>query len=164
MPRVPRAIFPLECVSSIALFLFSHPIAKKNAPHFAERFLVRKIALFNFNEVGITRADHSLRVGETVHVNSDPTTVQEYEVRITDHTEMIRTISLHEELFRVPTKTEHLTVTGSELVLVYGGRMVRVHVCLTGGRTRTSLMLVHMGAAFDRRVRLFTCVSARFRF
>jgi len=98
---------------------------KKSAPHFSEALLcvAQKNALFNnFNKVRFARADHSLRVGKTVHVNRDPTAVYEYEVRIPDQPEMARTVSLDEELFRMPSKTEHLTMTRSELFLVHRRR------------------------------------------
>jgi len=90
--------------------------------------------LFNHDKVGIALADHSLRVGKTVNVNGNPTAVQEYEVRISDHSEMVRTVSLDEEFFRMPAKLEHFSMARSELVLVYNGRLIRVHVRLAGGR------------------------------
>lgn len=82
----------------------------------------------NFDEVRIARAYHALRVCKPVHVNGDPTAVQEYEVRISDHTEVVRTISLDEEFFRVPSKTEHVTVARSELIFVYRRRPTRVRI------------------------------------
>jgi hypothetical protein len=108
---------------------------KKKRPAFQRGAFVcfaQKNALFNnFNKVRFARADHSLRVGKTVHVNRDPTAVHEYEVRIPDQPEMARTVSLDEELFRLPSKTEHLTMTRSELFLVHRRRLICVlHVRL----------------------------------
>ena len=101
-----------------------------------------KNALFNnFNKVRIALADHPLRVRKTVHVNRDPTAVHKYEVRIPDQPEMARTVSLDEELFRMPSKTEHLTMTRSELFLVHRRRLIRVHVRLARARTGTSFSL-----------------------
>jgi len=107
---------------------------KKSAPHFSGALLcvAQKNALFNnFNKVRFARADHSLRVRKTVHVNRDPTAVHEHEVRIPDQPEMARTVSLDEELFRMLSKTEHLTMTRSELFLVHRRRLICVpHVRL----------------------------------
>jgi hypothetical protein len=50
------------------------------------------------------------------------------------------------EFFRMPPKTEHLAMTSSELFVVYGRRLIRVHVRLAGVRTRTKLSLVYMSA------------------
>src|SRR6476619_1856327 len=102
--------------------------------------VAQKNALINnFNKVRFARADHALRVRKTVHVNRDPTAVQEYEVRISDQSEMVRPVSLDEELFRMPPKTEHLAMTRSELFLVHRRRLICVpHVRFTRARTRTS--------------------------
>jgi hypothetical protein len=56
-----------------------------------------------------------LGVRKAVHVNCDPAPIYEQEVRISDQPEMTRAVSLNEELFRVPSKTEHFGVTRSEL-------------------------------------------------
>jgi len=50
----------------------------------------QKRALLNFNKVRITRADHSLRVSEIVHVNRNSTAINEYEVLVSDHSEIAR--------------------------------------------------------------------------
>ena len=92
-------------------------------------------ALINYNKVRVTRADNALCVCKPVHVNRDPAAVYEHEVAIPDQSEMARPVSLDEELLRVPSKTEHLTVTRSELFLVYRRCLIRVHVCLAGTRT-----------------------------
>ena len=68
---------------------------------------------------------------------------------------MARTVSLDEELFRMPPKTEHLAVTRSELFLVHRRRLIRVHVRLARARTRTSLSPVYV-----RSVTLHLCLSA----
>src|SRR5213080_252037 len=105
----------------------------------AERFSVcaTNALINNFNKVRLTRADHALGVRKAVHVNCDPASVHEHEVRIPDQSEMVRPISLNEELFRVPSKTEHFGVTRRELVLVHSGRrLVRArHVSLARSRT-----------------------------
>ena len=102
---------------------------KKSAPHFSGALLcvAQKNALINnFNKVRFARADHTLRVCKTVHVNRDPAAVQEDEVRIADQPEMVRPVSLDEELFRMPPKTEHFAMTRSELFLVHRRRLIRV--------------------------------------
>src|SRR6476660_7976730 len=69
---------------------------------------------------------------------------------------MARTVSLDEELFRMPPKTEHLAMTRSELFLVHRGRLICVpHVRLARARTRTSFSPVHV-----RSVTLNLCLSA----
>jgi len=96
-------------------------------------------ALFDNNKVRITRADHPLRIDKAVHVNRDPAAVHEYEVRVPDQSEMVRTISLDEELFRMPPKTEHFGMTRSELFLVHRRRLTCVHVRLARAGTRARL-------------------------
>ena len=59
-------------------------------------------ALVNLNKVRIARADHPLGKHEAVHVNRDPAPVHEDEVRVADQSEMVRSKSLDEELFRMP--------------------------------------------------------------
>src|SRR5262249_22330823 len=138
---------------------------KKSAPHLSRALSCHaKRALFNNDKVRITRANHALRVGKTVHINGDPTTVQEYEVRIPDQPEMARTVSLYEEFFRVSPKTKYFAVTRSELFLVDCRRVIRIHVRLTGVRTRTRLVLVYVSAPLNVRVRLFTYVRPGLRF
>ena len=68
---------------------------------------------------------------------------------------MASTVSLDEELFRMPTKTEHLAMTRSELFLVHRRRLICVHVRLARARMRTSLIPVHV-----RSVTLNLCLSA----
>ena len=70
-------------------------------------------ALLNNYEVRITLADHALRVSKTVYINRDPAAVNEHEVAAPDQSEMARPVSLDEELFRMPPKAEHFTMTGS---------------------------------------------------
>src|SRR5262245_9421287 len=76
---------------------------------------------------------------------------------------MVRTISLDEELFRVPSKTKHLAMTRSEFFLVYRCRLIRVHVRLTGSRSGTSRIFVYLLSA-TLNVRLSTDVGASLRF
>ena len=124
----------------------------------------RKRALFNNDKVRFTLADYALRVGKTIHVNRDPAAVHEHEVAVTDHSEMARPVSLDEELFWVPSQTEHFGMTGSELFLVYRRCLIRVHVCLAGTRTCTRLSFIYMSATFnvglsmDLRPRLRFCL------
>src|SRR6476620_4010106 len=69
---------------------------------------------------------------------------------------MARTVSLDEELFRMPSKTEHLAMTRSELFLVHCRRLICVrHVRFARARTRTSFSPVHF-----RSVALHLCLSA----
>src|SRR5258707_2779895 len=144
---------------------------KKSAPHFGGAlFCCATSALFNnFNKVRLARADHALGVRKAVHVNCDPAPVHEYEVRISDQPEMARPISLNEELFRVPSKTEHFAVTRSELVLVHSRRLVRVHVRLACARTcprlipvYARLILVYVPSA-TLNIRLSTRICAGLR-
>src|SRR6266853_5948170 len=97
---------------------------KKSAPQFSGAlFCCATNALFNnFDKVRLARANHALGVRKAVHVNCDPASVNEYKVRISDQPEMARPISLNEELFRVPSKAEHIGVTRHELVLVHSRR------------------------------------------
>jgi len=78
-------------------------------------------ALINYNKVRLARADHALRVRKAVHVNRDPAAVHKDEVRIPDQPEMVRPVPLDEELFLMPPKTEHFTMTRSELFLDKSG-------------------------------------------
>jgi hypothetical protein len=77
---------------------------QKSAPHFSGAlFCCATNALINdFNKVRLARADHALGVGKAVHVNCEPVSVHEHEVRIPDQSEMARAVSLNEELFRMP--------------------------------------------------------------
>src|SRR5437016_8954522 len=119
----------------------------------------------NFNKVRFARADHALGVRKAVHVNCDPASIYEHEVRIPDQSEMVRPISLNEELFRVPSKTEHFGVTRRELVLVHSGRrLVRDrHVSLASVRTHPCSSLVYVPSA-TLNIRLSPYVCARLRF
>src|SRR6266550_182869 len=144
---------------------------QKSAPYFGGAlFCCATNALINnFNKVRLTRADHPLGVRKAVHVNCDPASVDEHEVRIPDQSEMVRPISLNEELFRVPAKTEHFGVTRSELVLVHSRRLVRVHVRLACARTcprlipvYARLILVYVPSA-TLNIRLSTRICARLR-
>jgi len=78
-------------------------------------------ALINYNKVRLARADHALRIRKAVHVNRDPAAVHKDEVRIPDQPEMVRPVPLDEELFLMPPKTEHFTMTRSELFLDKSG-------------------------------------------
>ena len=78
-----------------------------------------------FDKVRVARADHLLCVCKAVHVNCDPAAVQEHEVCVSDQPEVVCPVSLDEELFRMPPKTEHFAMTRSELVLVHRRRLTR---------------------------------------
>ena len=123
-----------------------------------------KSALFsNFDKLRLTRADYSLRVCKTVHVNGNPTTVQEYEVRIPDQPEMAGTVSLHEELLRMAAKAEHFAMTRSELFLVHRCRSIRVHVRLASANVRVRTcprFSPYMGATLNICIRLAAYVRA----
>src|SRR6266436_4354549 len=140
---------------------------KKSAPQFSGAlFCCATNALINnFNKVRLTRADHALGVRKAVHVNCDPASVNEYKVRISDQPEMGRPISLNEELFRVPSKTEHFGVTRHELVLVHSRRrrLVRARrVSLARARTHPGSSLVYVPTA-TLNIRLSTRICARLR-
>src|SRR4029077_5968353 len=82
---------------------------------------------------------------------------------VPDQSEMVRPVSLDEELFRMPPKTEHLGMTRSELFLVHRRRLIRVHVRLVRARTLTGLIPVYVrSATFD--VCLSTYVRTGLRF
>ena len=83
---------------------------KKRSAFPAERFVRTANALINLNKVRITRADHPFRINETVYVNRDPAAVHEHEF-VADEPEMAFSVSLDEELFRMPPETEHLAMT-----------------------------------------------------
>src|SRR5207253_177052 len=126
-------------------------------------------ALLNFNKLRIACADHSFRVYKAVHVNRDPATVHEREVRVPDQPEMVRPETLDEELLRMPPKTEHFAVTRLELLHVHPRGLVYVrlirapHVRLARARTCARLIPVYVRSA-ALNVRLSTYVGARFRF
>src|SRR6266700_4593100 len=107
--------------ASVPKPLAQEPVdGKKSAPHFSGALLCRaENALIHFNKLRIARADHPLRIYEAVHVNHDPATIHEHEVRVRDQPEMVRPESLDEELFRMPPKTEHFAVTRLELLHVH---------------------------------------------
>lgn len=132
---------------------------KKSAPQCSGAlFCCATNALINnFNKVRLARADHVLGVRKAVHVNCDPTSVYEHEVRIPDQSEMARPISLNEELFRVPSKTEHFGVTRSELVLVHSRRLVRArHVSLARARTSVVVWLMAMNGNANAAIAVST--------
>lgn len=122
-------------------------------------------ALLNFNKVRITRADHPLGIHEAVDVNCDPAAVQEHEVRVPDQPEMVRPVSLDEEFFGMPAETEHFAMTGPELFLVYGRRLVgATHVRLVRARTCSRFILVYVwSATFDFCLSAYACAGLRFR-
>src|SRR5437016_13918102 len=131
---------------------------KKSAPQFQRSAFVcrAKDALVDFNELRIARANHPFRVDKAVHVNRDPAAVHKDEVSVPDQPEMVRPKSLDEELLRMPPKTEHFTVTRSELLLVHGR-------CLARARTCSSLTLVHvLSATLDIGLSTYICVRLRF--
>src|SRR5262245_2374460 len=78
---------------------------------------------------------------------------------------MTDAVSLDEELFRVPSETEYFSVTGPELFLVHGRRLICVHVRLARARAGTCarLILVYLLSA-TLNVRLSTYVRAGLRF
>src|SRR6202011_4029122 len=95
---------------------------KKSAPHSSGALLCRADdALVDLNKIRIARADHPFRIGKAIHIDRDPAAVHEYEVRIPDQVEMVAPESLAEELFRMPSKAEHLAVTRPKLLHVYLG-------------------------------------------
>ena len=118
-----------ELVEDADRLICSRVIKEKKRPAFQRSAFVcraKNALINNFNKVRFARADHALRVCKTVHVNRDPAAVHEHEVRIPDQPEMARTVSLDEELFRMPSKTEHLAMTRSELFLVHRRRLICV--------------------------------------
>src|SRR6266576_1438019 len=153
---------------------------KKRSAVSAERFCVaQKDALFNYNIVRITLADHPLRVYKAVHVNRDPAVVYERKVSIPDQPEMVRPKSLDEELLRVPTKTEHVAVTRLELLHVHPRGLIHVrlirapHVGLVrapnvrlvrAGTFPRCILLYLLRTTLNVRLWLFTHVCARPRF
>ncbi len=121
-------------------------------------------ALINFNKIRIANADHPLRIYKAVHVNCDPAAIHEHEVRVADQPEMARPESLDEELFRMPSKTEHFVMTRPEFLLVHCRRLIRAcYVRLARARTRTRFILVYVrSATFNFCLSAYVC--ARFRF
>src|SRR5206468_5064177 len=120
-------------------------------------------ALINYNKLRIALADHPFRVYESVHVNRDPAAVHEHEVRVLDQPEMARPVSLDEELFRMPPKTEHFGMTRPELLLVHCRRLIRLaRVRLARARTRPRFSSVYVLTA-TLNVRLSTGLCARLR-
>ena len=119
--------------------------------------------LINFNKLRIARADHALCIYKAVHVNGDPTAVHKHEVRVANQPEMSLSVSLDEELFRMPPKTEHFGMTRPELLLVHSRRLIRVpHVCLSRGRMHSSFMLVYV-LSMTLNGRLSTCACTHLR-
>jgi len=119
-------------------------------------------ALINYNKVWVARANYALRVCKPIHVNRDPAAVYEDEVGVPDQSEMVRPVSLDEELFRMPSKTEQLAMTRSKLILVYGRRLIRVHVRLARARMRTRLSPSYRGATFNVRLSTYRRSGLRF--
>src|SRR5438093_2121643 len=168
MSRVSRAPF----------FLFPFPAPncsppltpKKSATLFSGALLCHAAnSLFDHDKLRIACADHPLRIYEAVHINRDPAAVHEHEVRVPDQPEMARPESLDEELFRMPSKTEHFGVTRPELLLVHRRltraphvRLARARACARA-RTCARFIPVHvLSAALN--VRLSTHICARLRF
>jgi hypothetical protein len=113
-------------------------------------------ALINYNIFRLARADHPLRIYKAVHVNGDPAIIHEHEVRVSDQPEMARPVTLDEELFRMPAKTEHFGVTRLELLLVHRRRLARARTC-------PSLSLVYF-LSTTLNFRLSTGLCRRLRF
>ena len=131
--------------------------------------------LINYNKVGIAGADQPFRIDKAVHVNCDPAAVHKHKVCVADEPDMGGPVSLDEELFRMPPKTEHFAVTRPELLLVHGRRLTcaphvrltRVHVRLTRARTRARthprLSLVYLrSATFNICLSTHVCTGLRF--
>src|SRR5580765_449096 len=68
---------------------------------------------------------------------------------------MVRPVSLDEELFRMPPKTENLAMTRSELFLVHRCRLARA-------RMRIRLSPVYIGATLNVRLSPHVCTGLRF--
>ncbi len=109
-----------SCFPGFLIHVFASP--HKKALRISSGALLYRTAnaLINFIKVRITRADHPFRINETVYVNRDPAAVHEHEVLVADEPEIAFSVSLDEELFRMPPETEHLAMTRPELCLVYG--------------------------------------------
>ena len=130
-------------------------------------------ALINFNKFRIACADHALRIYKAVYVNRDPAAVHEHEVRVANQPEMSLPEPLDKELFRMPSKTKHFSVTRPELLFVHGRRLTcATHGFLTGGRirlagararTHSRLIPVYV-RSLTLNVCLSTYVCARLRF
>src|SRR6266542_4154395 len=162
MSRVSRAPFFLLPFSFPCPELQPPVDAKKSAPLFSGALLCHAAnSLFDHDKLRIACADHPLHIYEAVH---------EHEVRVPDQPEMARPESLDEELFRMPSKTEHFGVTRPELLLVHRRRLTRAaHVRLARpracarARTCARFIPVHvLSAALN--VRLSTHICARLRF
>ena len=132
-------------------------------------------ALINFNKFRIARADDALCIYKAVHVNRNPAAVHEHEVRVANQPEMSLPEPLDKELFRMPSKTKHFSVTRPELLFVHGRRLTcathvrltRVHVRLarasTRARTHSRLCLVYLrGATFNACLSAYVCARLRF--
>ena len=148
-------------------FLASRLMLKKKRPTFQRGAFASHAnnALIDYDKVRVALADHPLRVRKTVHVNRHPAAVQKHEVAVPDQSEMVRPVSLDEELFRMPPETEHFAVTRSKLFLVYRRRLIRVHVRLARAGKRTRLIPVYfLSATLNACVRLSTYVRAGLRF
>ncbi len=132
-------------------------------------------ALINFNKFRIARADDALRIYKAVHVNRDPATIHEREVRVANQPEMSFPEPLDEEFLGMSPKIEHFCVTRLEFLLVHGRRLTcaphvrltRVHVRLarasTRARTHSRLCLVYLrGATFNACLSAYVCARLRF--
>src|ERR1051326_8901191 len=97
--------------------------AKKRPLFPAERFCEAANSLIHCDKVRIAGADHPLRIDKAIHINRDPAAVQKYEVLVPNQPDMVRTISLDKELFRVSSKAEHFAMTRLELLLVHRRRL-----------------------------------------
>src|SRR6202030_3359028 len=75
--------------------------------------------LLHFYKLGLAGADHPLCIDKTVHVNGDPATVHEREVRVSDQPDMVCPVALDEKLFRMPPETGNLLVTRHYFILVH---------------------------------------------
>src|SRR5207249_9794009 len=149
-------------VQHFPLLNSSFPIYREAMPKKAPRIYSgalmnrAKDALIKFDKVRIARANHTFGVDKAVHVNRDPAGVHKDEVGVPDQPEMVRPKSLDEELLRMPPKTEHFTVTRSELLLVH-------RRCLARARTHSSFTPVHvLSATLNIRLSSYVCVRLRF--
>src|SRR5205814_3373492 len=137
--------------------IYREAMPKKAPRIFSGALLYRaKDALINFDKVRIARANHTFRVNKAVHVNRDPAGVHKDEVGVPDQPEMVRPKSFDEEFLRMPPKTEHFTVTRSELLLVHSRFLARA-------RTRSSFTPVHvLSATLNIGLSTYVCVRLRF--
>src|SRR6266700_4113528 len=147
-------------------FLAQHAIdAKKRSAFRGALLSYADDALLHFYKLGLAGADHPLCIDKTVHVNGDPATVHEREVRVPDQPDMVCPVALNEKLFRMPPETENLAMTRHEFIFVHRRRLIRArHVCLARARTHTTLFRSVYLLGATANVRLSTYLCARFRF